>query len=530
MAETASYTKHRTTVKDQIQPNPSKFYNANFLCKGFLIIIFLVILPLFPSQAPEFINQTLLTRSWELLHLLFVGIAVSYGLFSRRNDDSQKENNHSKFDNAQSYVSRFLQVSSVFDEENENLSGCDENKVQTWSNQYYRNDPVVVLEEQRATSFRKGEKPLLLPVRSLKSRVLDADVSETSRESNLSSSCISRSNSNLGSKRFSSNSSKDKSGDLGGLDYGNVEKKGSENVVLPSPIPWRSRSGRMEVKEDIINCSRLHTQLSPMAETGFDRLESGSIKPQTSRSSQPISTSSSMKISLSPSSSKKLSPSLSMESQGKTAEDSVRKKSFYRSSPAPPPPPPPPPPPFMVNKSVERLSMGNSTRTVKPSDSAIAGRKYRDDEDEFSGIAEERMKETNQSARKTVRFSQTSYKTEELNPGFIPNKKFMEFPEEENQEFLEKATMETDDDLVTEDDDEEDEDNEDDTRASYFASRMVGSSSNQEERGSKNVSDGGPDVDKKADEFIAKFREQIRLQRIESIKRSSDQISKKSLR
>jgi hypothetical protein len=39
--------------------------------------------------------------------------------------------------------------------------------------------------------------------------------------------------------------------------------------------------------------------------------------------------------------------------------------------------------------------------------------------------------------------------------------------------------------------------------------------------GIETVSDEGPDVDKKADEFIAKFREQIRLQRIESIKRST---------
>ena len=38
---------------------------------------------------------------------------------------------------------------------------------------------------------------------------------------------------------------------------------------------------------------------------------------------------------------------------------------------------------------------------------------------------------------------------------------------------------------------------------------------------SKTDGDEGPDVDKKADEFIAKFREQIRLQRIESIKRST---------
>ncbi|CAM8991966.1 unnamed protein product [Rhodiola kirilowii] len=41
------------------------------------------------------------------------------------------------------------------------------------------------------------------------------------------------------------------------------------------------------------------------------------------------------------------------------------------------------------------------------------------------------------------------------------------------------------------------------------------------------MQDFGPDVDKKADEFIAKFREQIRLQRIESIKRSTYQATRK---
>ena len=38
---------------------------------------------------------------------------------------------------------------------------------------------------------------------------------------------------------------------------------------------------------------------------------------------------------------------------------------------------------------------------------------------------------------------------------------------------------------------------------------------------SKTDGDEGPDMDKKANEFIAKFIKQIRLQRIESIKRST---------
>ncbi|KAK8578958.1 hypothetical protein V6N13_142205 [Hibiscus sabdariffa] len=176
-----------------------------------------VIIPVFPSQAPEFINQTLLSRSWELLRLLFVGIVVSYGLFSRRNDETEKEinNNNSKFDSVQSLMSRFLQVLSVFDDEGENISGSDDSKVQTWSSQYHRNEPPV---------FGSEEKPLLLPVRSLKSRVSEGNHVETSRESIASTSSFRRWNSSLSSKREN------------GETLGEIMNE--SNVVLPSPIPW----------------------------------------------------------------------------------------------------------------------------------------------------------------------------------------------------------------------------------------------------------------------------------------------------
>ncbi|KAK4389536.1 hypothetical protein Sango_2290600 [Sesamum angolense] len=73
-----------------------------------------------------------------------------------------------------------------------------------------------------------------------------------------------------------------------------------------------------------------------------------------------------------------------------------------------------------------------------------------------------------------------------------------------------------------------DEDSEAETDDDYFE----GSSGNGEAAAdnSVNVNDVGPDVDKKADEFIAKFREQIRLQRIESIRRSTAQRAGKTLR
>ncbi|KAK4844335.1 hypothetical protein QYF36_018992 [Acer negundo] len=547
MADTDSYKMYKQRKTEENRANPSKFY-THFLYKALIVSIFLVVLPLFPSQAPEFINQNILSRSWELLHLLFVGIAVSYGLFSHRNDDVEKENNnHAKFDNAQTYVSRFLQVPSVFDDENENLSGSDENKVQTWSSQYYRNEPVVVVakdhsvldQEQRTTASRISDKPLLLPVRSLKSRVSDSDNIETNVKS---SSSISRSGSNSGSRRFSSSSNNIKNVELGGFVDENVnfEEKLNENVVLPSPIPWRSRSGRMEMKEEVDS--------PPMEDSEFNRLETRSLRPQMSRSSRPNSTSSSPKLSSSPSlsSPKKLPSSsssssssspFSSEPQAKNSEDSVRKKSFYR-----PPPPPPPPPPPMTHKSssmklsssytsvqrdnLDGFSMGRLVRTARSFDAPISGMKDREIEDGFDGKSERRSKQVN--GRKNVTFDQTSFKTEQLSRDtvtYMPKPTFMEFPKQDKQEFVDKVTVETDGDSEMEE--EEEDDDGDQIGESPFISNME-RCYNNDEAGPSNVSDGGPDVDKKADEFIAKFREQIRLQRIESIKRSSAQISRNS--
>ncbi|XWS49137.1 hypothetical protein CRYUN_Cryun13aG0137800 [Craigia yunnanensis] len=546
MADTDSYTKQQQLVKEYNQANPSKYY-THFLYKALIVIIFLVIIPVFPSQAPEFINQTLLNRSWELLHLLFVGIAVSYGLFSWRNDETEKENNNqSKFDNVQSFVSRFLQVSSVFDDEAEKLTGSDESKVQTWSSQYYRNEPPVivakeqaVLHEQGSSSSRIAEKPLLLPVRSLKSRFLDANNLETSKENSANSRSLSRSNSSLSSKRFLN---KGKNGELGRLDQETLVEN-ENNVVLPSPIPWRSRSGRMEVKEDI--------------ESEFNRFESRSFRSQTTRLSRSSSMSSSPKLSRSPPlpSPKKLSPSpsLSTEALAKNAEDLVRKKSIYRS---PPPPPPPPPPPSMIHKSsslkpistltndevsfdkdlpwnfasepnglngsrgdafmgkqrdyVDGLSKGKSVRMIRPCDSLSATRKDGEIETGING--------------KRVRFDQASFRTEKLNRenvSFMPKPTFMEFSQEEKQEFVEKLVVETTDEDSESEDEEVGE-------TSFFSS--IERSSNNEEASPSSGIDGTSDVDKKADEFIAKVREQIRLQRIDTIKRSSDQMKRNSTR
>lgn len=97
---------------------------------------------------------------------------------------------------------------------------------------------------------------------------------------------------------------------------------------------------------------------------------------------------------------------------------------------------------------------------------------------------------------------------------FSTRSRFMEFPNEEKKEYVEKFLVESD----QEDSETGSEDYD------YFEE-------NAEKTETETQSDHeGPDVDKKADEFIAKFREQIRLQRIESIRRSAGQTTRKLVR
>ncbi|XP_010325502.1 uncharacterized protein [Solanum lycopersicum] len=481
-----SKKQKKDTEVPQNHAKHTKFYN-HFLFKASLLVIFLVVLPLFTSEAPDFINQTLQTRSWEVLQLIFVGIAVSYGLFSKKSDETDKEQHSTKFDNAQSYVSGLLHVSSVFDDDD--TDNHDENKVQTWNNQYHRGkNPVVVenhsLNEQRATNSRIGEKPLLLPIRSLKSRVVDDHSGE-----------------------INGLSSKSRNGDFVVSSPKKLVESLEENVVRPSPIPWRSRSARnMEMKED----GDLVKKIEPFS------LRSQSFRlPKNSNNSM---NSSSSPRTLSPSQSRKLS--FSPESQSKIVnEDVVRKKSFRKSNP--PPPPPPPPPHFLykmrstssvtngnvmssdkeLRRSIRSVPMGEKVQTPRKAYSAtttelrpfIGTKEFTCPEEAFIGTTDKMMHESH---------------------NFSTRSRFMEFPNEEKKEYVEKFLVESDQEDSESGSEEYD----------YFEE-------NAEKTETETQSDHeGPDVDKKADEFIAKFREQIRLQRIESIRRSAGQTTRKLVR
>ncbi|GFS42279.1 hydroxyproline-rich glycoprotein family protein [Actinidia rufa] len=466
--DTDSYTKPQKLA------TPNKIH-IHFMYKAAIFAIFLVIFPFLPSQAPEFINNSLHNRSWEVVQILLVGIAVSYGLFSRRNDETEKEQS-SNIDNAHSYVSRFLQVSSVFDDEAENSPRCDESKIQTWNSQYYRGESVVVLaqersvlEEQRDSAFQVVKKPLLLPFRSLKSRVSETSVSDTVSESDGKGGYLSRSNSNSGgSKRFSSNSNKSRNGELGGSRSLDSEDEPKENIVLRSPIPWKSRSGRTEIREGITGvCSLEENEFPPlyalppsMEGNEFPHRESNSVRRQKSLPSRPNS---------------KHPPS---ESQAKIAQEVLRKKIYYKSSPPPPPPPPPPPLPLYSRKP----PLVKSNSTLSNPKVFLERELTRSVRSVPKDLSELRVSSVGSLAGKSVRT--------------IRRREF-------EDEFAEKCVAESEEESESVDD--------------FFD----GESENEE------VSSN---VDKKADEFIAKFREQIRLQRIESIKRSTGHIAKNSLR
>ncbi|MCL7038913.1 hypothetical protein MKW94_019542 [Papaver nudicaule] len=149
-------------------------------------------------------------------------------------------------------MSRMLSVSSVFDVDFQNPS--DNHLVQTWNSRYLRGESNVLLVAQQHNNSAAGldeqinhrrnvsVQPLLLPVRSLRSQMPDSHFSENQEGYVIDDESIDRNVVN---------------GELGPLD---LDEKVNGHVVLPSPIPWRSRSGRMVVNE------QLNAAYSPLAQ------------------------------------------------------------------------------------------------------------------------------------------------------------------------------------------------------------------------------------------------------------------------
>ncbi|KAG2539340.1 hypothetical protein PVAP13_9NG464500 [Panicum virgatum] len=272
-----------------------------------LLALCVALLPLLPA-APEAgaggAGQAFLAKACELLHLLFVGIAVSYGLFSRKNsaDDGRAGAAAAEKDAAAGpepakadarYAWRMFRdsIAPFDDEEDEEVlpespPGGRE-KMRSWSALHRPEEPVVVVSNGgggRNGHAADAQAPLSLPVRTLKP--------QSAQDASAGGGETPRARPRRGSQDPSTGGARDE-------------------TVLPSPIPWRSRSGRLDA----------------------GRPASPSPSPSP----------------------KRLSPASSMarETLAKASEEDyyAKRRSPYRSSSisSPPPAPPPPPPPFLVH-------------------------------------------------------------------------------------------------------------------------------------------------------------------------------------
>lgn len=377
MAAPDPHIKHH--CPSNVARGPGTRSYTHFFCKSLFVVLFLIALPLFPSQPPDFVTQTIFTKFWELIHLLFVGIAVSYGLFSRRNVDVNIDFHHTTLDDSHSYVSSMFHVSSVFDNGYENSCGfydknayqslnsrnrkaqsefeegkgisavhqqnqpvvfnvenCmssshENNLVQAWNSQYFQGESMVVLAQ---SNYDLGEfidyKPLGLPVRSLRSKARNPGTSESSNGSESGSS-------DKASSNFSVNG---RSGDLGVSDVNKL----NENLVSPSPMPWRPRTGRMEMRDNVEPGSATHpSHYTPPPLSINQTVQFDSVKSTTMRSSD---VSSSYKTSSRLHTPSDLSPSHSISSDsansnmGELGKDKSFSRSYPHTSPSQSPPMP----------------------------------------------------------------------------------------------------------------------------------------------------------------------------------------------
>ena len=471
-----------------------------------LLALCVALLPLLPA-APEAgaggAGQAFLAKACELLHLLFVGIAVSYGLFSRKNsaDDGRAgaaaaagPPEPARADARYAWRMFRDSIAPFDDEEDEEVlpespPGGRE-KMRSWSALHGPEEPVVVVSNGgggRNGHAADAQAPLSLPVRVLKpqsAQDASAGGGETPRA------------------RPRRSSHQDPA--TGGA---------RDETVLPSPIPWRSRSGRLDA----------------------GRPASPSPSPSP----------------------KRLSPASSMarETLAKASEEDyyAKRRSPYRSSSisSPPPAPPPPPPPFLVHgyhPAVERrtavgksfkeelqhhsmrgrgedhylphtgifstsaYSSSSNSSTAKPrnsfdgggnSSSASVGKSVRTvrarEPAGFQGQSQE-LPDDAGDGRDAVGVHELEESYGYRDYQSIPR---FQYERSVSDPILGGVAVSSDDTESSDDDD-------------------VGAGStrtNSPRESTPEVDEN--EVDKKAEEFIARFREQIRRQRIESIKKSA---------
>ncbi|KAG8391544.1 hypothetical protein BUALT_Bualt01G0198700 [Buddleja alternifolia] len=530
---------------------PTKSH-SNPLCKTLIIVLLLLAIPLFPSQAPEFITQSIVTQFWEIIHLLFIGIAVSYGLFGTKTSQMGSEKNVRLMndDDSHAYLSEISHLSSIFEDGFENLCGPEQDMVNSYANSdalFLGKDRCVVDEGRNVRSFvskdgvesvcegnvnqawrseySKGEslvvvsngkyfldggddlKPLNLPVRSLRSKIVDNDKPQLRNRDGFS-------------PKFDVKGDNDvKVVKIRGVTPVNLEKKFEEVSGKPS-IPWRSRSGRMENGKKLSNSKAfVHYRPHSVGEFEFEHIKTRSHSGSMFSSSPELSSS---KVENNDS---ELIFSVSNPKEGPFDEDgsfggdkarpfgigfSSETRDFECS-----------PKNFGFRGKQDRvgkgkqaiesldsdvkplnlakgLSRAKSVRTIKCS------RYIADGKEKYPSQVDGTLGRTFKRGRgEEPENSPMNHQNQELDSIFPmpkPKPTLLEFHNEEKQDI--------DDGNITLSDGEE-------------TKSEVGKSPDEDDTRNNFDNDAeleGSEVDRKAGEFIAKFREQIRLQKMSSVK------------
>ncbi|XP_010469204.1 PREDICTED: uncharacterized protein LOC104749306 [Camelina sativa] len=381
MASPNPYTKRRSPPPPPSTTQPrSKSTGGGggggFFCKSVLFALFLLALPLFPSQAPDFVGETVLTKFWELIHLLFVGIAVAYGLFSRRTvespldfslvDDSSSSSSSSlsyvstifQFDENHHHSSDFVDVRTETRLINNNVSArrapvvlksessfvveteleessseygvggaSQTNEVRAWSSQYFQGkSKVVVARPAYGLDGHVVHQPLGLPIRSLRSALRDTTPAPEDNNKSFSDGAV------------------------------NGE---ADSLLLPdaaptSPVPWHFTPEMMGMGDNY------PSEFSPQSvdETQFTTRKSASSSSRSTASSP-------SQTSLASHTQNRFSPSRSVseESLNSNVEEMVKEQSLQGStrsnSPSLPPSPSlsssPPSPQLVIDDTHRRL-------------------------------------------------------------------------------------------------------------------------------------------------------------------------------
>lgn len=258
MAGSSSHSSNKTHLQDPNSPplsssmptKPPKsksVFTHYFFCKSLIIILVLLVFSFFPSQVPEiFKKTTIINKLWELIYLLVIGIAICYGLFSRKMNSvhSSDESDGAK----ETYLSEISHISSIFEdgvkspyvfEERDSEFGngfrkSDRKKL----NQSFIGESMVVIDDKNFVLEQLSKRRTIK--QNLGSKILDSAAAK---------SVLQDSSSTFGDGI--------KMGKFRGLVPIKLEKKFRQTVSNPDsdsdsdsnsqiPLNWRSKSMRSE--------------------------------------------------------------------------------------------------------------------------------------------------------------------------------------------------------------------------------------------------------------------------------------------